>query len=306
MQLTGIMSEKIVFSILHYQAFDMTVKCVEYLKKIINSNHYIVIVDNASPNDSGNFLEKKYATDNNIFIIRNKYNAGFAKGNNLGYIFAKEKLKADCIIVINNDVLIKQANFLSELKTELNNDVHIIAPDIITPLGEHQNPLRLRKISTKKIVQDLIYNLFMTAITLIPLLNKLVTKFLIGRRTLKIKDKVDSNIVLGPIQYIVPHGAAIIYTRKYIEREDFAFLPITFLFAEEDILYEYIRQNNYKTYFSPVLQVEHLHDASIDEITSGEVAKKHFMSKCKYKSLIQLLRVRLFGNFRKSDTVIIC
>ena len=49
---------KVAFVILHYQAIEMTIKCINSLYKTFDiSENFIVVVDNASPNKSGNELK---------------------------------------------------------------------------------------------------------------------------------------------------------------------------------------------------------------------------------------------------------
>jgi GT2 family glycosyltransferase len=66
----------------------------------------IIIVDDASLDDSTSFLKKKYPE---IKIIRNEKNIGFAKSCNKGVAAAK----GDIVVLLNNDV-IPEPNFLSE------------------------------------------------------------------------------------------------------------------------------------------------------------------------------------------------
>ena len=48
------MKYKIGFVVLHYNAIKETIDCVESIKKRIDTNkYYIVVVDNASPNHTG-------------------------------------------------------------------------------------------------------------------------------------------------------------------------------------------------------------------------------------------------------------
>ena len=61
---------KVAFVILHYQAIEMTIKCINSLYKTFDiSENFIVVVDNASPNKSGNELKKIYIKYDNIKII---------------------------------------------------------------------------------------------------------------------------------------------------------------------------------------------------------------------------------------------
>ena len=61
---------KVAFIILHYQAIEMTKKCVDNLYRTFDmSENFIVIVDNASPNNSGKELLEIYSDSKNIKII---------------------------------------------------------------------------------------------------------------------------------------------------------------------------------------------------------------------------------------------
>src|SRR5690606_31402758 len=132
---------------LHYLAIEDTLECVNsILENIVYKNYNIVIIDNGSENDSLFILNSKLGTVENIFIIESKENLGFAKGNNLGYEFAKKELDAESIIMINNDTVIEQNDFLSkidEIYEETNYD--ILGPDIISLKdNQHQNPYKIK------------------------------------------------------------------------------------------------------------------------------------------------------------------
>ena len=91
------------FVILHYRAIEMTRTCVERIKALEGKSH-IVIVDNASPNGTGRILEKEYDKEKMITVLLNQENGGFARGNNLGICWVCSHLKADFVVVLNNDV----------------------------------------------------------------------------------------------------------------------------------------------------------------------------------------------------------
>ena len=114
------MENKIVFLILHYITLEDTKKCVSSILERYpnNENIEIVIVDNNSNNNSGKELVKLYNDNNRIHIILLDKNLGFARGNNEGFKYAKEKLKADFIIMINNDTYLIQNDFCKIIEEE--------------------------------------------------------------------------------------------------------------------------------------------------------------------------------------------
>ena len=104
---------KVYFLILHYQAIQETISCVESILQLYD-NISIVVIDNNSPNKSGRELEERYREYENIKIIITKGNLGFARGNNVGYEYAKSQ-GADFIIQVNNDTLFEDKNFVKTM-----------------------------------------------------------------------------------------------------------------------------------------------------------------------------------------------
>jgi len=78
---------------------DYTIACIESLKESTYPNFKIILVDNASPDDT---REKVAARFPDIEIMTSDKNLGFAGGNNLGIRYALS-LKAEYIFLLNND-----------------------------------------------------------------------------------------------------------------------------------------------------------------------------------------------------------
>lgn len=140
------MHDKIAFVILHYCALTETLACIESIEKNIDvKNYLIVIVDNGSPNHTGEALVKLYGKKKNCKIILNNSNLGFAKGNNVGFRFAKAQ-GAKFICMMNSDTCIIDKNFGEQIWRDYNKyHYYVLGPDIIlkqsetrvNPLGEH-------------------------------------------------------------------------------------------------------------------------------------------------------------------------
>ncbi|HEM5053539.1 TPA: glycosyltransferase, partial [Streptococcus suis] len=81
----------ICFIILHYMVKEETIKCVESILEREMDNIQIIIVDNLSPNNSGQELFEYYKGNDIVDVLLNDENAGFASGNNVGYSYTKEK-----------------------------------------------------------------------------------------------------------------------------------------------------------------------------------------------------------------------
>lgn len=222
---------------------EMTHQCIARLKKIIQTDSKIVIVDNCSPNGSGEQLEIEYENDPNIIVLINKSNEGFAKGNNLGYAYAKKYFHPSLIVVMNNDILIKQNNFEDIIINDMeSNNLDVCGPDIITSNGIHQNPLWHQRLNsfiiTKYIIEFCIKKYILDNKLFFNIFQKIKKSYTLGNKREKyLFPNVSNKSLLC--------GACIIFGSRYIQEENFAFLPITFMYWEEDILFDYLKYKKY-------------------------------------------------------------
>lgn len=107
--------KKTAVVILNYRAYRETEKCIE---SIIGKNLRvagIVVVDNASDNESFPYLARKYRKNEKIKVIRNRKNQGFARGNNLGIKIAVREWKAEFILLLNSDTVILESDYLEKI-----------------------------------------------------------------------------------------------------------------------------------------------------------------------------------------------
>lgn len=85
----------------------------------------IVVVDNASTDNSIVFLKKNYP---DIILIESRQNLGFARANNIGIKYALEK-EADYVFLLNQDAWVETNTIAKLLKTfEINRSVGIASP----------------------------------------------------------------------------------------------------------------------------------------------------------------------------------
>ena len=149
--------------ILNWNGWEDTIECLESVFQINYSNYKVVLVDNNSSDDSlqkivnyaeGNETIKskffKYTLankplrfvkvnecpdvinqNNQLFIIENNLNEGFAEGNNIGIRFASEYLNPDYYLLLNNDTVVNN-DFLNHLVDEGEKDetIGILGPKI--------------------------------------------------------------------------------------------------------------------------------------------------------------------------------
>ncbi|HFD2051433.1 glycosyltransferase [Clostridium perfringens] len=282
---------KIIFVILHYLTYEDTIECVESITNNINYKNYeIIIVDNASKNGSYEAIEDKFRYSEKIYIIKSNKNLGFAKGNNIGYKFAKNNLNADFIITINNDTIITERLFLDKIIKKYNSfNFDILGPDIIS-LKDNcmQNPLKKVIESKSEILKNIIKYLilYFLNITKIEYIKK---KFIKNIHNKKICNKETSNKKIHNKEiYNVPlHGACLIFSPSYINNFDYAFYPNTFLYVEEDILYYLSKKYKLKTIYFPEVKIYHKEDSSTDFLLNTEDKKRRFIYINILKSLLK-------------------
>lgn len=95
--------EKVSIIIVTYNNLNLTKKCVNsILERTAYPNYEIIIVDNASSDETSKYLKELEKKHSNIKIKLNKENFGFAGGNNQGIQIAKGKY----YILLNNDTIV--------------------------------------------------------------------------------------------------------------------------------------------------------------------------------------------------------
>ncbi len=281
----------IVFSVLHYKEYQTTSNCIDSILELIipkDLNLRIVIVENPIENNiSGEMLNLKYKDNKNIIFLRNNRNGGFAEGNNLGYSYAKKNLNPDIFIALNNDILIEDKFFIEKM-INIKKECDIIAPKILNLENINQNPFRKEKLSKISILFEFFKIYILEKIYLNKILGK---KYLFYRRKRIIRK--GNKQLLDNLNYqfnIVPHGAFIIYKKSYISKEEFAFVPGTFLYCEEDLLAWYIKQKKYISLYVPVLEVKHLEHITTSNMENDVIYNNRKIFSLKKQSIKILLR----------------
>jgi len=120
------MTPKLSIIIVTWNTAKITLKCVKTVKKYLsNINPQIIVVDNASTDNTISLLKKE-----KIIFIKNKHNIGFSKAANIGAKNATGKyllfLNSDIELIDNS--IIEMLNFL-----ENNSHIGLIGPQFLNP-----------------------------------------------------------------------------------------------------------------------------------------------------------------------------
>lgn len=284
----------LTYCILHYKNLKVTKDCVNSLIKTNrDENDYaIIIIDNGSNNGSGEELSIEYKDNPLITVLIDSQNHGFAKGNNIAYSYAKNIMKSDIIVVMNSDILVGKDFSAGKIRKQVeSSQADIISPDIITSEGIHQSPLAVKPHTIRQDLSAYIKNLCLIILFNIPVIkNSLFEKYSLKKNK---KISVKKNIPIFNRHDFIPHGACIIYSNRWIETEAIAFVPKTFLYAEEDFLYEYAKKKNFKIFFTDLLKIKHLGSNTVQSECKTGIKTLLFRSKEQNKSLFKLIRYKL-------------
>lgn len=263
---------KFSFVILHYCTIEDTFKSID---SILNLNcKYkidIVVVDNNSPNNTGKVLKQKYDGFSNIHIIMSDENLGFARGNNIGFLYAKNQLEADFIIMMNNDVYIMSNNFCDLIiKKYEKYNFAVLGPKII--LRDNSVCYYREKLPTIREEKRIILKIIVRYIIYFLYLNKIFNSFYKSKKKKKYNNYKNNNTD------VILHGSCLIFSRNYIDKFD-GIDDRTFLYCEEELLYLRLKRNGLLSVYDNELEVFHNEDSSTNYITKTERKKSLFKDR---------------------------
>lgn len=252
---------KFAFVILNYKNYQVTLELLRNLTKhswVKDVNIYVV--DNGSNNESVTELQKVNYLKFKLIAVEN--NLGFANGMNLGIEKARED-ECNYVCLVNSDIEIPitEIDFLEKITNTYHQDnkIAVIAPSITDLDGLEQNPMLVRDLTKYEILKKKLFYLtgfyhiyyFLRVYLFYSIVNYFSEKRHIAHRA-KVKKRA-----MKESQYIyIPHGSFIILTPTYFNCWN-SLDKNTFIYCEEIILAEHVKQNNLKIWFENTLKVTH-------------------------------------------------
>ena len=103
----------------HYAGTEILSECLTSLNNCSYPNLEIIVVDNASPDDSVYFIKSNFQ---NVILIQSEYNRGFAGGCNFG---AKAS-ESDFLFFLNDDTSI-DTSCIGELIDKIQNNIVLLS-----------------------------------------------------------------------------------------------------------------------------------------------------------------------------------
>jgi len=304
---------KVSVVILNFKTYAKTIECITHLENSAQKVNHIIIVDNDSQNksleiinnhlisnnkeseiinDFGKFNSKKY------LLYQNPQNTGYAKGNNIGIDIAL-RLNSDYILVLNNDVII-HPDTISRIAKFIKDKGNIgCAGPLIKEGNSYDYNFARKRLKW--------YDHF--------LLSGIIKKILPFKILRKHHYVAYNEIPENSFQVDMISGSFMFFPADVLKKIK-GFDPNTFLYYEEAIICEKLKERNFKTYVIPSSIVEHEHAGTIKNINSALILKHSLNSQFYYLNKVRkynfivshilmagqyitYLSVLIFNQFRK-------
>lgn len=258
---------------MNYNNSSDTINCI---KSVLRYNTYpvkFIVVDNGSPNpdvidELDSFLKETFR-DNYLRVdelppmpsqklpmatfLVSRNNDGYAIGNNKGLKLAYADSSIDKVLILNNDILFIE-DFLPKLSDKLKTlpDAAIVSP-LLLKRDEKEIDYNCARLSVgiiEMIYQNICY-IFKKST------NIDLNRCILYKNPALLKEQ--------SIQIDLPSGSCMLFSKKMFQRIG-SFDPGTFLYYEEDILYQKIKKEGLINYICPQLRCVHLGAASTKKV----------------------------------------
>jgi len=276
------------FVVLHYRNILDTIACIQSILKIDYSpGYHIVLVDNASPDDSLGLLRVEFGNNPKVTIIPSTENGGYSKGNNTG-IRALLSMGIEKIIIATNDTEIISQNLLHEFNLLNTSKVGAMGPCIITREGVLQNP----PYSAPTFLYILNLYLYELMIIVRGWIYKMSPASQASRAIAVTKQKLKfinpSNEMSASSVYML-HGSFIFLTQNYINKIGLLDEAL-FMYGEEDLIAWNCEKYQLERIFLPQVRILHK-DALSTKVSFQEKKDAFVINQAKISN--QYLRVRI-------------
>lgn len=254
------------------------------LKKYCNPDTFIVVVDNGSVNGKSDCLKAEFKPNPYIHFLKSEKNLGFAKGNNIGFKYAKDVLNAEIIILTNNDIVFSGNNFVDSLVSIYQSlKFDIAGPKIISLVDKkNQNPVHIIYPTKFSIFKRIIKFAILYLLSFFNIDKNFQNQF--GSGIEEYKPFQDKEYQL--------HGACLFFGPRYIDMFD-GLYPKTFMYGEESILKYFSDKNEMKMIYIDQLSVYHKEGSSTNSVFTKGGSRRRFFYRWNIYSCFLLLYLNL-------------
>lgn len=226
---------------INYNDASVTMDMLASLKDLTYPNYEVIVVDNASPNESPNVISERYP---DVQLIKSSKNLGFAGGNNLGV----KASKGEYLLFINNDTIVP-SGFIDPLVETLLKDslIGMVSPKI----KFHWDPTLIQYAGYTPI-----------------------NHWTIRNNSIGYHQKDDGRFDTEGETASV-HGAAMMVPKRVVDTVGMM-TEIYFLYYEEHDWAEMIKRAGYKIYYQPKSYILHK-----ESISTGKFSplKTYYISR---------------------------
>lgn len=248
--------------IVNWNGLSLLKICLRSIFKISYKPFEIIVVDNASFDESSAWVKKTYPT---VHVIDNAENVGFAKGNDIGFADAR----GEYIVFLNNDTKVVP-DFLDKLVSQIEDDPHIGGAQSKILLMDDQS--RLDSIGAYLTPTGFLYH------------------FGFGKKDLKEFDNM--------VDLYTAKGACMIFKRKVLEEiavDGNIFDPRYFAYFEETDLCHRVWLAGYRIVYGYPSVIYHKMGATSSSMNMGYIQyhsyKNRLNSYLKNLSIIYMLYI---------------
>ncbi len=217
-----------------YQAAPLLRECLESLRKFPPSvSHEIIVVDNASTDNTVAMLEQEYS---DVILVKNQANLGYAASMNQAMKLARGRY----IVQLNPDTIVQDGSFDKLIEfMELHPEVGICGPKVLNPDGSMQKSCRRGESTPLAVIAQ-----FTGLARLFPHNPRL------AQYTMSYRDENETHAVAGV------SGSCMLIRKEVIEQ--IGYLDERFFAYQEDADYCFrARQAGWLVYYVPAAKIVH-------------------------------------------------
>lgn len=228
------------------------------IRSVVNQEKesFAIVVDNKSTEHELAKLDKlEINYPDKVKIIRSDENLGYFGGLNLGL----REVPKTCPVIVGNNDLVYERDFTTIIsKNTYPTDALVIAPNVITKDGYHQNPHCRNRVSAfRKFLYDAYFYSYFFALIL-TYGSRLLNFLKGGRDNSKDQEKGYIHMGIGACYILMPS-----FFKKFSELDN-----KVFLYGEEAYLAGQLMSVNAKIFYEPEAIAHHEESATLARVAS--------------------------------------
>jgi GT2 family glycosyltransferase len=246
----------------------------------------VVIVDNRSQEADVAALREMTEGVPNVTLILNPDNVGYFPGLNVGiHHLRRTHPEIDHIVVGNND-LVFPPDFIERVQgaQDLFDRWAVIAPDLVTIDGVHQNPHVLYPFTRLRwLIWELYYLSYPSAFLMLKVAQAL------GGMAVRAERAPDSDLFKTPGPLLMGIGACYLLGPLFFRHFGGLCAP-TFLMMEEAFLAEQLDTIDQRQYYDPRFQILHHEHATVDHLPGRRIWEESRVGYRMYRRYLSMGR----------------